>query len=60
MLILSRKSGEKVNIYDENDKLILTFSTIFSKYKSQIKIHFDADKKYTILREEIPYNKKAS
>lgn len=61
MLILTRKEKEKINIFDEKNDLIMQITVEFTKPShvgSQIRMMFNADKKYTILRSEVKHRKK--
>lgn len=53
MLILTRKSGERIFIMDEDMREVKMCITLNSINGGQASLGIDADKKYTILREEV-------
>ena len=52
MLSLTRKSGESTFIFDEEGKKMIEIVLTYSR-NGMAKLSFAADKKYTILREEV-------
>lgn len=53
MLILTRKPGERIFIMDEDMREVKMCITLNSINGGQASLGIDADKKYTILREEV-------
>lgn len=53
MLILTRRQGERIFIMDEDVNEIKLCITVNSINGGQVSIGIDADKSYTILREEV-------
>jgi carbon storage regulator CsrA len=53
MLILTRKAGERIFIMDSDMNAVEICITVVKTRGEQISLGIDADKSYTILREEV-------
>lgn len=53
MLLLTRRVGERIFIMDENMKKVEICITVTNLIGGQVRLGIDADKSYTILREEV-------
>lgn len=60
MLMLTRRRGESVDIYDKNGTVVVTISVAEFLPNNVVRLGFDAVSEYTILRDNAKHREKGA